>query len=170
MPGTIFIRLLSKVPLGDMINRKHSLSMQTPGPGRSLSPLQMSFTHGTMYIIPAFFSRKRGKLISYQSRSITRPSVCMPVRASVTFLIIVSSPKPLKLCLCKQVTLYRGYWATFCVTFIHSHAIKGLVCLSVCPIVRTCTRYVSCNYIFSYTVGQSNFKLCLCMQVTWCRG
>ena len=52
-------------------------------------------------VIPAFFFRKKGILISYQSRSVVRlsvrPCVCVDVRpcgcASVTFLVNVSTPK-----------------------------------------------------------------------------
>ena len=42
-----------------------------------------------LIVIPAFFFRKKGILISYQSRS-----VCPCVRASVTFLVNVSPSKP----------------------------------------------------------------------------
>ena len=44
------------------------------------------------FIIPAFFFRKKGILISCQSRSVVRPCV----RPSVTFLVNVSPPKPLE--------------------------------------------------------------------------
>ena len=51
-------------------------------------------------IIPAFFYRKKGILVSCQSRSVVRLSVrlavCPCVRLSVTFLANVSPPKPLK--------------------------------------------------------------------------
>ena len=50
-------------------------------------------------IIPAFFFRKKGILISCQSRSVhpsVRPSVRPCVRPSVTFLVNVSPPKPLE--------------------------------------------------------------------------
>ena len=45
-------------------------------------------------IIPTFFLEKKGILISYQSRSVVRLSVCPSVRLSVTFLVNVSRPKP----------------------------------------------------------------------------
>ena len=47
-------------------------------------------------IIPAFFYRKKGILISCQSTSIVRPSVLPCERPSVTFLVNVSPPKPLQ--------------------------------------------------------------------------
>ena len=43
-------------------------------------------------VIPAFFFRKKGILISCQSRSVVRLSV----RPSVTFLVNESPPKPLE--------------------------------------------------------------------------
>ena len=50
------------------------------------------------FIIPAFFFRKKG-YINFVSKSVRRPSVCLSVcpsvRASVTFLVNVSPPKPL---------------------------------------------------------------------------
>ena len=63
---------------------------------------------GTYSVIPAFFFRKKGILISYQSRSVVRLSVrrasvrmCVRVdvrpcgRASVTFVVNESPPKRL---------------------------------------------------------------------------
>ena len=58
----------------------------------------------TLLIIPAFFFRKKGILISCQSRSVVRLSVCLSVRLfvrpcvrpSVTILVNVSPPKPLE--------------------------------------------------------------------------
>ena len=47
-------------------------------------------------IIPAFFLEKKGILVSCQSRSVVRPSVCLCVRTSVTFLVNVSPPKQLE--------------------------------------------------------------------------
>ena len=57
-----------------------------------------------LFIIPDFFFRKKGKngiLISCQSRSVIRLSVCLSVRLSVRafvrhFLVNVSPPKPLE--------------------------------------------------------------------------
>ena len=50
-------------------------------------------------IIPAFFFRKKG-YINFVPKSVRRPSVRASVRpcvcASVTFLVIVSPPKPLE--------------------------------------------------------------------------
>ena len=51
--------------------------------------MDLLFVH---LVIPAFFFRKKGILISCQSRSAVRPSV----RTSVTFLVNVSPPKPLE--------------------------------------------------------------------------
>ena len=47
--------------------------------------------NGYHLIIPAFFFRKRGTLISYQSRPVVR----LYVRQCVTILVNVSPPKPL---------------------------------------------------------------------------
>ena len=51
-------------------------------------------------LYPLFSLEKKGILISYQSRSVVRPSVRASVRpcvcASFTFLVIVSPPKPLE--------------------------------------------------------------------------
>ena len=47
-----------------------------------------------LLLYPLFSLEKKGILISYQSRSVVRPSVCPCVCASVTFLVIVSPPKP----------------------------------------------------------------------------
>ena len=50
---------------------------------------------GEEVIIPAFFFRKKG-YINFVPKSVRRPSVCPCVCASVTFLVIVSPPKPLE--------------------------------------------------------------------------
>ena len=47
--------------------------------------------NGYHLIIPAFFFRKKGTLISHQSRPVVRLSV----RPCVTILVNVSPPKPL---------------------------------------------------------------------------
>ena len=50
-----------------------------------------------LVVIPAFFFRKKG-YINFVPKSVRRPSVRLSVRlcvrASVTFLVIVSPPKP----------------------------------------------------------------------------
>ena len=52
------------------------------------------------YLYPLFSLEKKGILISCQSWSVVRPSVCPSVcpcvRPSVTFLVNVSPPKPLE--------------------------------------------------------------------------
>ena len=52
------------------------------------------------FLYPLFSLEKKGILISCQSRSVVRPSVCPSVRPcvrpSVTFLVNVSPPKPLE--------------------------------------------------------------------------
>ena len=59
-----------------------------------LAPNHLLFSsHVSHMIILAFFFRKKGISISYQSRSVVRPSESM----SVTILVNVSSPKPLDL-------------------------------------------------------------------------
>ena len=59
-------------------------------------------------VIPAFFFRKKGVLISCQSRSV-RLSVRPRVRPSVTFLVNVSPPKPLELATSIFVVEYEGW-------------------------------------------------------------
>ena len=55
----------------------------------------------TYLLYPLFSLEKKGILISCQSRSVVRPSVCPSVRPcvrpSVTFLVNVSPPKPLEI-------------------------------------------------------------------------
>ena len=85
----------------------HSLAKQIgceiytgKGKGIKLHPHQEM---GNLLFIPAFFSRKRGLFIPYQSQSVVCLSVClstllsvrMCVCAGVRFLVNVSSPKPL---------------------------------------------------------------------------
>ena len=48
------------------------------------------------WLYPLFSLEKKGILISCQSRSVVRKSVCAYVRPSVTFLVNVSPPKPLE--------------------------------------------------------------------------
>ena len=43
-------------------------------------------------VIPAFLFRKKG-YINFVPKSVRRPSVCLSVRPSVTFLVNVSPPK-----------------------------------------------------------------------------
>ena len=55
----------------------------------------LSYTYICLIIfVPAFFLRKKGILILYQSQSVVRLSVCPSVRPSVTFLVNASPHKP----------------------------------------------------------------------------
>ena len=56
--------------------------------------LNMFMFNSLLY--PLFSLEKKGILISYQSRSVVRLFVRLCVHASVTFLVIVSPPKPLE--------------------------------------------------------------------------
>ena len=90
------------------------------------------------FIIPDLFFRKKGTLISYQRESVVHPSI--------TFLVVVSSPKPLDV---EILQVYR------------SHDVEELGSISggLDHKVKKCI-FLKC---ISYSVELSNLKLCRCI-------